>query len=319
MVALQDENEVLNHDPVLLSEILNIVPLNQAKVIVDGTVGLGGHLSAFVQKTSSTTRFIALDQDEKHLLYAKRRLGEDAQQCLFIHTNFANLLQCTKAQGIASVDIVFLDLGLASPHVDDPLRGFSYHKEGPLDMRFDRGDQKATAADILNTYSEEDLKHIFYRYGEEQSAPKITRAITDKREKEPFKTTTDLKQLLMSLTKNPIRQNQLFKRIFQALRIEVNKELEVLETVLNDAISLLNKNGYLIVISYHSLEDRIVKNIFKKYQNVCHCPKEMIICQCQEQQQLKLITKRPIIASEEEVRLNPRSRSAKLRIAQKIK
>lgn len=307
----------LSHIPVLLDEILDLVPLHKAELIIDCTVGLGGHLEAFAQKTSTKARLIALDQDKEHLLYAQKRLGQNAEKSLFIHTNFVNLLQCAKANEIAEADMIFFDLGLASPHVDDPNRGFSYQSEGPLDMRFDISDSKTTAADILNSSSEDQLKRIIYRYGEENSAPRIAKAIVTKRLEKEFKTTTDLKKLITEMTSHPARQNQLLKRVFQALRIEVNKELDVLTQALEDAISLLSKDGYLVVISYHSLEDRIVKQLFKKYENRCHCPKEIPICQCKDQQKLKIVTKRPVVASQQEIADNPRSRSAKLRIAQK--
>lgn len=306
------------HDPVLLPEILENVPLNQAKVVIDCTTGLGGHLSALAQKTSPTCKLLALDQDEKHLAIAKTRLGPLADKCVFIHKNFVHLLECARMADGVPADIILYDLGLASPHVDRAERGFSYKKDGPLDMRFDQSAHIPTAKDLVNTLSEKELADIFFHYGEERRSRPVARKICDHRHQAPIESTQDMREIIESLSPIPKERNQMLKRVFQALRIAVNDELEVLKQSLIDAISILAPGGRIAVISYHSLEDRIVKQTFKSVDNTCHCPIEIPICECEDRQLLKIITRKPILPSPQEIEDNPRSRSAKLRIAEKL-
>jgi 16S rRNA (cytosine1402-N4)-methyltransferase len=306
------------HIPVLLEEILTNVPLNTAKVITDCTVGLGGHSYEMMKRAPHDATLIAFDQDQSHIKLAQERLQEFKDRTIFIHNNFENLLECVVAKHMSSVDIILFDLGIASPHVDLPERGFSYRYDGPLDMRLNNESNADTAADIINNSSESDLKYIFRRYGEENRARKVAEVIVQRRKEKPFTRTTELTELIQDLSHTSYEANQICKRVFQALRIKVNRELETLENVLVDAINLLNVGGRIAVISYHSLEDRIVKNAFKRCDNSCHCPKTMPVCQCHDQQKLKIITKKPIIPSDKEIADNPRSRSAKLRIVEKL-
>lgn len=306
------------HIPVLLNEIVTNVPLKQAKVIVDCTLGLGGHSLEMLKRANKNAQLIAFDQDQSHIKLAQERLQAYKSRTLFIHTNFENLLECIVAKHVSSVDVILFDLGIASPHVDLPERGFSFKKDGPLDMRLNNSADTETAADIINTASESELRTIFRHYGEEKRARRVAEEIVQRRKQKSFKRTGELAELIEDLSHSSYESNQICKKVFQALRIKVNRELETLEKALVDAVNLLDIHGRIAVISYHSLEDRIVKNVFKKYENRCHCPKKFPICQCHDQQKLAIITKKPITPTEEEIQNNPRSRSAKLRIAEKI-
>ncbi|MBN2306652.1 16S rRNA (cytosine(1402)-N(4))-methyltransferase RsmH [Candidatus Peregrinibacteria bacterium] len=305
----------LTHTPVLLSETLDLLNLEANKHVIDGTLGLGGHSEAILKKIGPKGKLMAFEQDERNLKEAKKRLKKYEKQCLFIHSNFEHLAEVVSKHAFQP-DAIFLDLGLSSPHIDDPERGFSFLKEGPLDMRFDKR-QKLTAEKVVNTYSEKDLADIIFHYGEERHSRVIARAIFKARKAAPIKTTTELARIIGKTIRSKGKIHPA-TRTFQALRIYVNRELEVLESVLEQSLKLLKKGGRLVVISYHSLEDRLVKNFFRDQTRNCICPKELPVCQCNFQKKLYILTRKPIIPDGIEVSHNPRSRSAKLRAAEKL-
>ena len=303
------------HTPVLLSATLDLLNLEANKHVIDATLGLGGHSLEILKRIGSKGKLMAFDQDERNLKEAKKRLKKFEKQVIFIHSNFEHLAEFASKHAFQP-DAILLDLGLSSPHIDDPERGFSFQKEGPLDMRFDKR-QKLTAEKVVNGYSEKDLADIIFHYGEERRSRPIARAIVKARKESPIKTTTDLAKLIGKTIRargkiHPATQT------FQALRIYVNRELEVLESVLEQALRLLKKGGRLVVISYHSLEDRMVKNFFRDQTRNCICPKELPVCQCNFQKKLYILTRKPIIPDGIEVSRNPRSRSAKLRAAERL-
>ncbi|EKD92537.1 MAG: S-adenosyl-methyltransferase MraW [uncultured bacterium] len=310
------KNKSLKHDPVLLQEVLALLDLHSGDVVVDGTLGLGGHAHAILPQIGPTGRYFGFDLDQANLSLAQERLKDFSPQVVFFNDNFAHCHQRLREIGISSVNAILLDLGLSSPHVDDVSRGFSFHADAPLDMRFNRS-EGITAADVVNHYSYEDLRRIFYEYGEEPYAPKLSRLIVDQRAITPFKTTLELAQLVEPLMRSLSDRRRLLTRLFQALRIEVNQELARLKEALPSLLSLLAPSGRLAVMSYHSLEDRIVKQIFKEAVRDCFCPPQVLRCECATPL-FRLLTKKPIIPSESEQHFNPRSRSAKLRVIQRL-
>jgi 16S rRNA (cytosine1402-N4)-methyltransferase len=301
------------HIPVLLKETLDLLNLRADSHVVDCTLGLGGHSKAIVEQIPKG-KLMVFEQDEANLRAAKDSLKAFNKQITFIHDNFEHLSREAKKHDFKPTAILF-DLGLSSPHVDDPGRGFSFRQKGPLDMRFDKR-QTLTAEKIINTYKEAEIADILYHYGDECRARVIARKIIEARKEKPIKTTLELAELIAGIRMSrgkihPATQS------FQALRIAVNREMEVLEQTLDDAINLLSPGGILAVISYHSLEDRLVKQKFRYHTQNCICPKELPICQCNFQKTLYILTKKPIIPTGIEVSTNPRSRSAKLRVARK--
>ncbi len=306
------------HDPVLIETVEKYSGLQKGDTVIDCTLGLGGHSEMFLKMIGKNGTLVAFEQDEKNLKIAKKRLNENKNKILFIHKNFVHLQQEVSERKIEGIKLIFMDLGLASVHIDDPKRGFAFLHEGPLDMRFDKRNP-LTAEKILERYSVKRLEEIFKAYGEERYSKKFARIIKDNI---PFHTTTELAEFIER--HYPMKRQRRGRRIhpatriFQALRIEVNNELEILEDTLRQAIDVLDKGGRLIVISYHSLEDRIVKRTMKAATKQCICPSEKPICDCNHKPQLKILTKKPIIPTEEEVKRNPRSRSAKLRASEKI-
>jgi len=305
----------LTHQPVLLSEAIDLLNLEANTHVIDGTLGLGGHSLEILKRIGPKGRLMAFDQDERNLNEAKNRLKPYEKQVTFIHDNFENLAGQAKKHKFQP-DAILLDLGLSSPHIDDPERGFAFMKEGPLDMRFDKR-QDLTAARVVNSYPEKDLADIIFQYGEERRSRLIARVIVQARKKSPIKTTTELADVIGKAIR---RKGKIHPatQTFQALRIYVNRELEVLQETLEQALNLLTKGGRLVVISYHSLEDRMVKNFFRDQTRNCICPKELPICQCNFKKKLYILTRKPIIPSGIEVSQNPRSRSAKLRAAEKL-
>jgi 16S rRNA (cytosine1402-N4)-methyltransferase len=310
--------EKYKHEPVLIKTVENYLNLQNGDIAIDCTLGLGGHSKLFLKKIGKNGLLIAFEQDENNLKIAKERLSKNKNKIIFIHKNFVHLKEEIEKRGLkGKIKLIFFDLGLASTHVDEAKRGFSFLKEGPLDMRFDKRNP-ITAEKILERYSEKHLEEIFKKYGEERYSKKFAKLIKNNL---PIHTT---KQLANLIEKNTPQGRRKYKtkhpatRIFQALRIEVNNELEILESALKQSIDILKKQGRLIVISYHSLEDRIVKKIIKKAAKECICPPEIPICTCNHKPELKIITKKPITPTSEEIEKNPRSRSAKLRIAEKI-
>ncbi len=296
------------HCPVLLKEILEIFSPLENKTIVDATLGGGGHSRAFLENKA---KVIAFDQDEEAIQYSQKHL-KNQKNITFIHANFDKIQDYVKKP----VDGFFFDLGVSSWQINQPERGFSFMQDGPLDMRMDKK-QVQTAADIINSASEKELTGIFFKWGEENFSRKIAHRIIIKR---PISNSQDLKSIIAAClpTKNPILINKSCARIFQALRIAVNNEINKLNLALPQALSKLNPQGKIIIISYHSLEDRMVKTFFREKAKDCLCPPKSLKCTCQHRSELKIITKKPIIPNGEEIIKNPRSRSAKLRAAEKI-
>lgn len=297
-------NTVYKHDPVLVDEVIEFLNFSGGKKrIVDCTLGLGGHASKILEKLSSQGELIGFDADNDHLKQAKKNLKPFKGRVTYINANFGELEKQLKKNGVRKIDGILMDLGIASPHIEIGERGFSFMRSGPLDMRFNVKKGK-TAADLLNGATEEDLVRIFKEYGEEPFAEKMAEMICKYRKRKKFETTG---QLADYIEKNFKRRGKIHPatRIFQALRIEVNKELEMLKTALEDAVKFLKPGGRIVVISYHSLEDRIVKNFFREKSR-------------KEEPELKVLTKKVVMPNIKEIKSNPRSRSAKLRAAEKI-
>lgn len=305
------------HIPVLLEETLDLLNLQSGMNVIDGTLGLGGHSSFILERIGKTGKLMAFDQDLKNLKKAKERLKKHEKQITFVHDNFENLKSNIEKKAFPKPDAILLDLGFSSPHVDNPERGFSFQKEGPLDMRYNQK-QELSAYDIVNYYPERKLADLIYEYGEERRSRPIARKIVENRKKKPIENTLELAALVKSSFKPSRHGHHPATKTFQALRIAVNRELEVLENTLQQSVEILEKEGRIAVISYHSLEDRITKHLFKSYAKDCICPKEIPICQCKIEKKLYILTKRPIIPSSIEVEKNPRARSAKLRVAQRL-
>lgn len=304
------------HTPVLIDEITENLGLKGKAIYIDWTLWLWGH-SKQILESYPKIELIWIDQDEKNIELAKKNLSQFWSRVKIIHDNFENIESTAKSLKIHwKVDAILLDIWVASTHFDQGERWFAFQINGPLDMRMN-SNQIKTAREVLNTYKEQDLFIIFKKYWEEPNSRKIAKLICEKRKLKKFKTTWDLKNLISESIPSKFL-NWVLKRIFQAIRIEVNDELSVLEKWLLWSVKTLRKWWIIAVISYHSLEDRIVKNYFKEEEKECVCPQNLPICQCKKIKRLEIITKKPIIPKCEEVDRNPRSRSAKLRIAKKI-
>jgi len=317
------------HTPVLLEEVIALLNLRECPVaherngtgmnVVDCTLGLGGHSLEILKRIGPKGKLMAFEIDEENLAKAQKRIKDSGlriKDFIPVHSNFENLKSEIANHKFGSPDAILFDLGLSSPHVDIAERGFSFHRDGPLDMRYDRR-QKLTAETVVNKYSEEKLADIIYYCGEEKRARIIAKKIVHVRKTKPITSTLQLVRVIASTLKHKSKIHPA-TLTFQALRIYVNHELEALESALHQAVEVTKKGGRIAVISYHSLEDRIVKNIFRYYTQNCICPKELPVCQCNFQKKLYLLTKRPIIPSGIEVQSNPRARSAKLRVAERI-
>lgn len=309
------------HTSVMLHELVEAIVLCQdsQNVIVDGTLWLAGHASEMIKKMKSGDVFVWFDADERNLTLAREKLKHIIMehnpkvQLVLCHSNFQKLASVLQEHGINFITGIYYDLWVSSLHFDDAQRGFSLRLDGPLDMRFDTKKTKKTAADVLNFYEEKDLRNIFLQYGEEPQATKIAARIVKRRKQKKFSTTLELCEFLDSEIHHHIK---IKTRVFQALRIEVNDELKALEDTLMQATSLLKSGGNIALISFHSLEDRIVKHFFRQESKDCICRDQ--ICSCWHKKSLKVLTKKPFLPTQEEMKHNPRSRSAKLRIAQKI-
>lgn len=308
------------HQPVLMNQTLNSLKLRPGGVYLDGTLGGGGHTEAILQATEPDGKVIGLDQDDEALAAASQRLKPFGERFCPIRANFAEMEQVLAAEGIAGLDGVLLDIGVSSHQLDEPDRGFSYMQDGPLDMRMDRrGGQ--TAADLVAKLSESELANLIYRYGEEKFSRRIARRIVEQRAQTPIESTKQLAELISAAIPAAQRRKEKqhpAKRTFQALRIAVNDELGVLERGLVAAFASLKSGGRLSVITFHSLEDRIVKNYFAGLAKGCECPPDFPVCVCGKQPQALLITRRPQTATEDELQSNPRARSAKLRTVEKL-
>lgn len=308
------------HYSVMLREVLDALQIKEDGIYVDGTLGGAGH-STEICKRLTTGRLIGFDQDEDAICAATAKLKEEGQQnkVTIVHSNYENMRRELEKLGISKVDGILLDLGVSSFQLDTGERGFSYMQgDAPLDMRMDRRNPK-TAATILNEYSEEELFHIIRDYGEDKFAKNIAKHIVEKRQQKPFETVGELNEVIDASIPAKMKKNggHPSKRTFQAIRIELNRELFVLEETLDDMVDLLNEGGRLAIITFHSLEDRIVKNNFKKNENPCTCPKDFPVCVCGKKSKGRQITRKPILPSEKELEENSRSKSAKLRVFEK--
>lgn len=307
----------MKHYSVMLSKALEGLNIKENGIYVDATLGYAGHSSAILKKLKSGHLY-AFDQDEEAIKESKAKLAKIGNNFTIIYSNFVNLKNKLKEQNIKKVDGILFDLGLSSPQIDNKDRGFTFMTEAPLDMRMDKSN-KLTAEKVVNTYSLEELTNIFYLYGEEKQSKLIAKKIVSYRLDKPIKTTTELVKIIASAVgAKYFNKNHPERQIFQAIRIEVNSELTVLKKVLPDAIDLLNKGGRIAVITFHSLEDRIVKQIFKKESEINDLVKGLPDIPKEYQPKIKLINKKPIIPSEAEIKENTRSKSAKLRIIERL-
>lgn len=308
-----------HHVSVLLDECIESLNIKPDGVYVDCTMGGAGHSKEIVKRLSSKGLFIGFDQDKNAIETAKERLKDYSDRVRFIHSNFENIKEELEKIGVYKIDGVLADLGVSSHQLDEKDRGFSYMQDAPLDMRMDvRKD--FSAYDVVNTYSEEELARIIKEYGEDNWAKRIAKFIVEKREEKEIETTGELVDIIKSAIPKKARIDgpHPAKRTFQAIRIEVNNELSVINKMIQDAVSIMDKGGRICIITFHSLEDRIVKNEFKELALDCVCPPHFLICQCDKKSLVKVITRKPILPSEEEINENPRSRSAKLRVAERI-
>ena len=308
----------MEHTPVLLGECIDGLNIRPDGLYVDGTLGLGGHAREIAKRLGSG-RLIAIDRDAEAIREAEGHLSEHSGRVTFLHGNFGDISGILDANGAGKVDGMLFDLGVSSPQLDNGQRGFSYMHDAPLDMRMDRGAGE-TAFTIVNQWPEEDLKRVFSEYGEERHAGLIARAIVRNRAVAQIKTTFELNGAIFSAIPAAARREAQHpsKRCFQALRIAVNDELESIARMLGAAPGRLRKGGRLCVISFHSLEDRLVKNAFNEAARSCVCPADFPVCVCGTVPSLKVVTKKPIVPGDEEKERNPRARSAKLRIAEKL-
>ena len=306
-----------HHVSVLLDECIEGLNIRPDRIYVDGTLGGAGH-SYHIAERLTTGRLIGIDRDPVALEAAGKRLAPFADRVTLVHSNFCRMEQVLEELGIPGVDGILLDLGVSSPQLDDGSRGFSYMTDAPLDMRMDNGDA-LTADTVVNTWSYEELKRILYDYGEERYAPAIAAAIVRRRENAPIRTTLELVDVIRSaMPPAALREKQHpAKRTFQAIRIAVNDELNSVAKAMDAAIPCLNPGGRLAVITFHSLEDRIVKNAMAAGAKGCICPPEFPVCVCGRKPQVTVLTRKPIVSGEEELERNPRARSAKLRICEK--
>ena len=306
------------HVTVLLNEAVDILDIKPDGIYVDGTLGGAGHSLEIVKKLTSG-KLICFDQDINAISAAKEKLKDFMDKTILVHSNFENLREELNKLGIESIDGFLVDLGVSSHQLDVPERGFSYMQDAPLDMRMDNN-AELSAYDVVNTYSEAELKRVIKDYGEENWSARIAKLIVERRATMPIRTTFELVDAIKAAIPKKMRDENQHpaKRTFQAIRIEVNRELDVIEKTLLAAVDMMNKGGVLAVITFHSLEDRIVKNVFKKLQYSCTCPPEFPVCICNSKQVVEIITRKPILPSENEVEMNPRSRSAKLRAARKL-
>ena len=304
------------HIPVLYYETLDNLVINPDGVYIDCTLGGGSHSEGILERLSDKGLLISIDQDSNAIEYSKKRLEKFGPKWKVFKGNFENIDTIAYMAGVDKVDGILMDIGVSSKQLDDPERGFSYRYDVKLDMRMNT-EQKISAYDVVNTYSEEQLSKIIFEYGEERYARKIAKLIVEERKSFPIEKTSDLIALIKRAypersSKHPA------KKTFQAIRIEVNRELEVLENAISKAVELLKVGGRLAIITFHSLEDRIVKNKFKDLATACKCPKDIPICVCGGVKKFEIITKKPIIPIDDELKNNNRAHSSKLRILERI-
>lgn len=307
-----------SHKPVLLEEVLDALSLRGDGMFLDGTVGGAGHSSAIASKLT-TGKLIALDRDDTAIAVATERLSRFGDRAEVVKSNFADMAKVCKDKGIEALDGILLDLGVSSHQLDTPERGFSYVHDAPLDMRMDRT-APIDAAYVVNNYERQDLIRIIRDYGEEKLAVRIADRICKRREEKPIERTGELVDIIRSAYPDGGRsmKHHPAMRTFQAIRIEVNGELEIIGRTVKDAVNLLAPGGRLAIITFHSLEDRAVKEAFAELAQGCTCPRDFPICVCGKKPQISIVSKKPIVSSPEELKDNPRAHSAKLRVAEKI-
>lgn len=304
------------HIPVLYYETLDNLVINPDGIYIDCTLGGGSHSEGILERLSDKGLLISIDQDTNAIEYSKKRLEKFGSKWKVFKGNFENIDTIAYMAGVDKVDGILMDIGVSSKQLDDPKRGFSYRYDVKLDMRMNT-EQKISAYDVVNTYSEEQLSKIIFEYGEERHARKIAKLIVEERKSSPIEKTSDLIALIKRAYPERASKHPA-KKTFQAIRIEVNRELKVLENAMSKAIELLKVSGRLAIITFHSLEDRIVKNKFKDLATACKCPKDIPICVCGGVKKFEIITKKPIIPIDDELKNNNRAHSSKLRILERI-
>ena len=307
-----------SHVSVLLYECMDGLDIKPDGIYVDGTAGGGGH-SYEIASRLTTGKLIAIDQDDAAIAAASARLAPLGDRAVVVKSNYSEVANVVKSLGYEKIDGLLLDLGVSSYQLDTAERGFSYNANAPLDMRMDNR-CSLSAYEVVNTYSEQELKRILFDYGEERFAPAIASAIVKRREKNPIKSTAELSDIIKYAMPPAAREggHHPAKRSFQAIRIEVNRELDVIEPAIKGAVEMLNSGGRIAIITFHSLEDRIVKQAFASLASGCTCPKDFPVCVCGNKPKVRLVNRKPIIPGKQELEENPRSRSAKLRVAEKI-
>ena len=307
------------HSPVMPEEVIRELNIRPDGIYVDGTLGGGGHSGLIAGCLSEKGRLIGIDQDEDAIRAATERLACYGDKVTIVRSNYSGMASVLKELSVPAVDGILLDLGVSSYQLDQAERGFAYREDAPLDMRMDRR-QKLTAADVVNTYSEQDLSRLIHQYGEDRFARNIAKHIVKARQSAPLETTGELVEIIKAAIPARVRAKggHPAKRTFQAIRIEVNHELDVLEDTLEEMVGLLNDGGRLAVITFHSLEDRIVKKIFRKCEDPCICPPEFPVCTCGRVSMGRVVTRKPILPGDEELESNSRSKSAKLRVFERI-
>lgn len=305
------------HISVLLEESVDLLEVKPDGIYADGTLGGGGHSSLICSKLSENGRLIGIDRDMTAIDAASERLSQFGDRVTIVHNNFANIKQVLSGLDINAIDGAILDLGVSSPQLDTAERGFSYNMDARLDMRMNREDS-LSAYEVVNTYTEEQLSKIIFEYGEERFARQVAKRIAAAREKTPIETTFQLVDVIKSAIPAKLRDKNPAIRTFQAIRIEVNKELEILETAIRDFVDVLKPGGVLSIITFHSLEDRIVKQTFQKLSEGCTCPKNFPVCVCGNKPVVKLINRKPIVSGSAELDMNIRAHSAKLRAVKKL-
>ena len=313
-----EADQAYGHKPVLLDECLEALAIKPDGIYLDGTLGRAGH-SLEIVKRLTTGRLIGIDRDETAIAAAQERLADYADRVTLVHSNFDRVREILDELGIDGADGMLFDLGVSSPQLDDAERGFSYRHDAPLDMRMDRT-AALCAREVVNEWSYEELRRILFAYGEERYAPLIAKHIVQKREEAPIETTLQLAQIIKAaMPPSALREKQHpAKRSFQAIRIAVNGELDALPPMLEAAADKLHTGGRLAVISFHSLEDRVIKQTMQALATGCTCPPNFPVCVCGKKPKMKLISRKPIVSGEAELAYNPRARSAKLRVAEKL-
>ena len=308
-----------SHRSVLLDECIESLDIKADGIYVDGTAGGGGHSLEIVKRLTNGGRLIAIDRDDAAIAAATERLKDYLDRVTFVRNNFSSAADVCRELGIEKIDGILLDLGVSSYQLDTAERGFTHNTDAPLDMRMDRRGE-LDAYTVVNTYTADELKRVIWEYGEERFAPKIAQAIVRRREQKPIETTGELVDVIKSAIPAAAREggHHPAKRTFQAIRIEVNGELDAIEPAIRRAKDIMNSGGRIVIITVHSLEDRIVKQTYADMASGCTCPRNLPVCVCGKKPEVKVLTKKPILPSENELEENPRSRSAKLRVCEKL-